>query len=215
MRWQLELLSGPEAGFRAIDVTRMKRELHEFSSVTSRDADIAGKLDAAREWLEDLTGRILVDETWRLSIDHTGELEIDQSNPRLSGTSDTSPSSGQPGIYLRRSPVIAITSLVTVDADGDETLIDEGEYALRAAESKWPYVVQQSTGTWSTSNMRITFRAGFADRTGSPVDDETVIPARFKEAIILWVKGNYDDDDESMQRAVDIARRLSAQVGFA
>lgn len=210
MRWALEQLTQPE-DIDVVSLARMKRELREFTSVTSRDTDIAAKLVAAREWIEDRTGRILVDETWRITIDHRDELDFASLDTSRYGVAQPSPN----GVYLRRSPVIAITSIATVDGDGVETAVDEADYELRAGESKWPFVAPIASGTWLGLNMRITFRAGFADRTGSPVDDATVIPARFKEAMILWVKGNYDGDDLSMQRAVEMARDLSAQVGFA
>lgn len=209
MRWALELVSGPE--IEVIDLARMKRELREFSSVTSRDDDITAKIKAAREWIEDYTGRVLVDETWKLTIDHTGELEIEETTPALSGFANPA----AVGVFLRRSPALAIVSVYTVDAEGDETLVDDGEYEIQAADSKWPYVVPRASATWSSANLRITFRAGFADRTGSPQDDATVVPERFKEAMILWVKSNYDGDDAALEAAKNLARPLRAHVGFA
>ena len=211
MRWALEQLTQPE-DIEVVSLARMKRELREFASATSRDDDITSKITAAREWIEDFTGRILVDETWRLTIDHTGEFDFSSVDTSRSGVAQPSPN----GVYLRRSPAIAITSIVTVDGDGAETTVDEADYELRAGDSKWPFVAPVA-GTWLGSNMQITFRAGFADRTGSPVDDATVVPARFKEAMILWVKAAYDDEDSelNMERALAIAKTLRAQVGFA
>jgi hypothetical protein len=209
VRWALEQLTQPE-DIDVVSLARMKRELREFASVTTRDDDITAKLVAAREWIEDLTGRILVDETWRLTIDHDDELDFASLDTSQVGVAQPSPN----GVYLRRSPVIAVTSIATVDSDGVETTVDEADYELRAGDSKWPFVAPLA-GTWLASNMRITFRAGFADRTGSPMDDATAVPARFKEAMILWVKGNYDGDDASTKAAMDIAMKLRAQVGFA
>jgi hypothetical protein len=72
-----------------------------------------------------------------------------------------------------------------------------------------------NSSTWGSANIRITFRAGFADMTGSPQDDASVVPERFKQAMILWVKSNYDDDPASFEAAKNLAMPLRAHVGFA
>lgn len=210
MRWLLELVSGPE--IEVITLERMKRELREYSGITTRDDDITAKIAAAREWLEDDTGRVMVDETWRLSIERTGDLFTNYAVPARSLYGTSLPTRD---VYLRRSPVLAITSVVTIDAEGAETAVDAGDYQLRDADSKWPMLVPIGSGTWGSGNVRITFRAGFADRTGSPQEDATVVPERFKQAMILWVKANYDGDEKSMDAAKALAMPLRAHIGFA
>jgi hypothetical protein len=210
MRWILELVSEPE--IEALELAQMKRELREFDSVTSRDDDITAKIKSAREWVEDFTGRVLVDETWRLSIERTGSLFTTDPDVGRVFSGAVGPTRD---IYLRRSPILAITSVVTVDAEGVETTVDAADYQLRDADSRWPMLVPINSSTWGSANIRITFRAGFADMTGSPQDDASVVPERFKQAMILWVKSNYDDDPASFEAAKNLAMPLRAHVGFA
>ena len=213
MRWQLELVSGPE--IEPVTLAEMRRHLRMFEDVTDEDADITALITGAREWVEDYTGRILIDQTWRLSIDQTGDLWLDPATTSVIVSDDPD----SPGFYLRRSPILAIVSVNTVDADGAETLVDTADYELRAADSKFPFLVPTSLATWQDANLRIEFRAGFADLTGSPQDDAGVVPERFKQAMKLWVEAHYDRDEKMMQQLLDaaenIAKRLKGQVGFA
>ena len=211
MRWILELVSDADV-IECVTLAQMKRELGEFSDITSRDADITAKIKAAREWVEDYTGRVLVDETWRMSIERTGSLFV--TDPDVNRVFSGAVGAAR-DVYLRRSPVIAITSVVTVDADGVETAVAAADYEVRGAASKWPMLVPILTATWGASNVRITFRAGFGDQTGSPQSGAEVVPERFKQAMILWVKANYDDDPAAMAAAENLVRPLRVHVGFA
>lgn len=210
MRWLIERVTDPE--IEVIELAQMKRELREFADVTTRDDDITAKIKAAREWIEDYTGQVLVDSTWRYSLERTGSLF--NSDPDV-GRVFSGVIGPTRDVYLRRSPVIAITSIVTVDGNGAETTVDAADYQLRDIGSRWPMVVPIGSGSWGSSNIRVTFRAGYADRTGSPQTGAEVVPERFKQAMILWVKWNYDGDKESLEAAERIASRLKAHVGIA
>jgi hypothetical protein len=210
MRWLLELVDGPE--IEVLELAQMKRELREFAGVTSRDTDITAKIQAAREWIEDYTGQVMVDETWRLSIERTGDMFTDYAVARRSLYGTVMPTRD---VYLRRSPLLAITSVVTVDADGAETAVDAADYDLRDDTGKWPLLVPISTATWGSSNVRITFRAGYADRTGSPQQDASVVPERFKQAMILYTRWLYDLNDDHMKAAESVARPLRVSLGIA
>ena len=61
MNFVLERLTQPE--MEVVTLAEMKRHLRLFSSVTDEDADITALIVAAREWVEDYTGRVLVDQT--------------------------------------------------------------------------------------------------------------------------------------------------------
>jgi len=213
MRFVLERIIGPDDTVDVVTVTEIKRHLGEFASVSDRDTDIQDLIDAAVEWAEDYTGRVLVDQTWRLTV---GPDTFD--NTTADAASTWSADVGGDGIYLRKSPALAITRLATVDAiTGAETVIDADTYELRESASKWPRLVLLS-GAWSAGTTRVTFRAGYCDRTGSPVQAATVIPARYRSAIKLHVEAHYDrstDMDKLLKAAENLLKPERCEMGFS
>ena len=220
-RFVLERVTQPES--EPVTTAEMKRHLGEFDSVTERDGDIDSLVTAAREWAEHFTGRALMDQTWRLTVDQLGYISGD----------DVSGYVIRPGYYsgrlvwvsalneirLRKSPVLAITSIVSVDSAGAETTIDASTYELREADSKWPRVVGLNGTTWGAGTFRITFRAGYADTTGSPQQTSAEVPARFKNAIKFWAEAHYDRDSVMMEKLVkaaeDMIRPERVELGLA
>lgn len=208
-RWVLERVTDPE--IEPVTAAAFVRNVGEFSAAaTERADDIAAVISTAREWAEKLTGRALIDQTWRLTIsDGTGASYDPVQEP---------PPSVLCGVYtgrtseiaLRRSPVIAISSFVSVDAAGVETTIDASTYELREADSKWPKLVGLNGASWTTGTFRITFRAGYANRDVSPAEGAEVVPARFKQAILLYAEALYDRDERRMQSLMDTAEGLIA-----
>lgn len=212
MRWSFERVSLPE--IEVVTLAEMKRHLREFDNVTDQDDDIEALIVAAREWVEQYTGRALIDQTWRLNISSSSTIDGETSSYAY-GDYEWS----LHGIYLRRSPVLEITSFVAVDSAGDETAVDSSTYELREADSKWPHIAGLNGSGWATGDYRITFRAGYADRLGSPQEDASVVPNRFKQAIKLHVEAMYDRDKDMMQKLLDTAEMLiqpeRCNVGFA
>jgi len=190
MNFVLERVSNPE--IEPVSLAEMKRHLRLFDDITTEDDDISALIQAGREWVEDYTGRVMVDSTWRLSID-----------AYVSGD-----------IALRRSPALALTSFVSVAADGTETLLEDvgsptvNTYEIAEADGKWPRLVPLTGAVWTAGKLRVEFRAGFADRLISPQQDASVIPVRFKQAIKLWVEANYDRDKDMMRILLDTAAML-------
>jgi uncharacterized phiE125 gp8 family phage protein len=205
----LEPVSGPD--IEPVTLEEMKRDLGEFAGITARDTDISGLITGAREWAEDFTGCALVDQAWRLTVE---QMAAPRRGVQWAADADWS----RGGILLRRSPVLGITSFKTVDSSNTETDVDPTTYALVDADSKWPRIVALNGGTWTSGVFRIVLRAGYADRTGSPQQDASVIPQRFKTAIRLHVKAHYDAD-ENMDRLVKAAeamlKPLRTHLGFA
>jgi uncharacterized phiE125 gp8 family phage protein len=195
MRFTLERVTQPE--FEPVTLAEMKRHLRAYDDITTDDDDITALIKAAREWVEDYTGRTLIDTTWRLTL---GDYVPTDTTGMIIGEL---PLSTQ-GIPLRRSPVIAIVSVATVDADNVETVVDSADYQLREADSKWPVIV----GLVAATTTRIVFRAGFADRVASPGQGAEVVPVRFLQAMKLWVEANYYRDEKMMLPLLDVAERL-------
>lgn len=210
MRFTLERVSDPD--IEPVTVAEFVRNVGEFAAnATVREADIERLIAGAREWAEHETGRALIDQAWRLTItDGVGAVYDPVQRPPPEGyyTGQTGPRTGE--ILLMRSPVLAITSFVTVDAAGDETAVDAATYELREADSKWPRLVGLDGTTWGTGTFRIGFRAGYANRVASPQEDASVVPARFKQAILLHAQAYYDRDEKMMEKLLDAAERLIA-----
>lgn len=210
MRFTLERVSEPD--IEPITAAEFVRNVGEFpAAATSRADDISRLIAGAREWAEHYTGRALIDQTWRLTItDGVGALYDPVQKPPPVGyyTGQTGPRVGE--ILLMRSPVLAITSFVTVDASGDETAVDAATYELREQDSKWPRLVGLDGTTWGTGTFRIVFRAGYANRVASPQEDAGVVPERFKQAILLHAEAHYDRDEKMMEKLLEAAENLIA-----
>jgi hypothetical protein len=208
MKFVLERVTQPD--IEPVTLADMKVSLREFTQVTALDGDITSFIQGAREWVEDFTGRALIDQTWRLSIGEERWLTwlYPQRNTNVVTPINLSTwSHNRDGIYLRKSPALSIVSFVTVGTDGVETTVDPTTYELRDANSKWPRLFGLNGATW-TPPMRITFRAGYADRASSPQQDTSVVPVRFVHAMKLWVEANYDRDEKMMSQLLDTAERL-------
>ncbi|MES2634022.1 MAG: hypothetical protein V4669_13695 [Pseudomonadota bacterium] len=211
MRFALERVTGPES--EVITLAEARLHLDCFSDQTDDNTEIEGLIVAAREWVEDFTGRCLMDQTWKLTVDQTGIL-LPSESARFIWASRI----GE--VMLRKAPVLAIVSVVTVDSDGAETAVDTADYLLREPDSKWPRLVPTSLATWTGSDLRITFRAGYADTTGSPQQTVAEVPYRFKQAMKLWIKANYHTTDAGdmetlIKAAENLIRPERVELGFA
>ena len=213
MKFTLERVTEPE--IEPIDLAEMKRHLRCFAEVTTEDADITTLIAGAREWVEDYTGRALIDQTWRLTLD--GRRHAWLGGDRVGGYSPGPVGFGEREwrhwiargeILLRRAPILAVTSFVSVDAAGIESDIDPATFALREADSKWPRIVPLNGVTWPAGTLRIEFRAGFADRLGSPQQGAEQVPVRLLQAMKLWAESMYDRDPVMMPLLLNVAERL-------
>lgn len=205
MNFVLERVTQP--GIEPVSLTEAKQQCRVDSDITADDDLITSLIVVAREWVEDYSGRALIDQTWRLTVSDSwlsGMTDTNTVTPIYTG--EFAPSVY--GVLLRKSPIIALSSIVSVDSAGVETELDVSDYEVREANSKWPRIKSVSGSTFSTGTHKIVYRAGFADRTGSPTQDATVVPARYKHAIKLHVEAHYDRDQVMMQKLLDAAVNL-------
>lgn len=204
MRFVLERVTQP--AIEPVTLAEIIQHVREFSSASAAtQTELTDLIVAGREWAESYTGRALIDQTWRLSIaDYSIPWVVDAANCQCGSFVRA----GDGSLLLYKSPALAITSFVSVDSAGTETDIEASTYALRDAASKWPRVVPLSGASWTAGPLKIEFRAGYADRLGSPQTGAEVVPARFKQAIKLWVEANFDRDKDMMPLLLDTARRL-------
>lgn len=213
MRITLERVSGP--AIEPVTLAQMRTHLRAWEDITDDDDAIEAIYTAAREWVEDYTGRALIEQTWRMTVDRRIE-----NGPRGRFEPFLNPENGYgwyqweakdqvAGWILRRSPVIAITSFVTVDAEGTETAVDADGYRLEAGDSKWPSIFPVNSGLWTGNMFRVTFRAGFAPGLGSPdpTPDRADVPQRYIQAMNVYATALYDQP-ENMAALIDTAERL-------
>ena len=220
MMFTFERISNPDV--EPVTLAEAKRHLKEFDGVTSRDDDIEGLIVNAREWVEDFTGRALIDQEWRLTISASDRRDGDLTvwKPKSGYVCGDYQWRRVGEIMLRKSPAMVITRFVTVDDDGVETTVDSDTYALREAGTKWPRVVALTGATWpSAAEIRIEFRAGYLEETSITQDMIDAVPQRFKQAIRLHVEAHYDRDPEMMSKllkvAEDLIRPERVEHGFA
>lgn len=210
MRFALERTAEPD--IEPIDLHAMKRSLRVFDDIDTDDEAIQELITGARQWVERETGRACIDQTWRLTL--APELG-DVSSGVITGTTTEAVTE----ILLRRSPVLAIESFVSVGADGEETAVDPASYELRESKSKWPKVVGLNGTTFASGTYRITFRAGYAERSLSPQQAGEVVPVLLKQAMRLWAEAHYTRDPKSTDLLLKTAEGLlcgeSCHVGIA
>ena len=202
--FSLECIEAPDS--EPVSLAEMKRHLREFQSSTDIDEDINALIIGGRQWAERFTGRALFAQKWRLALWHerrVPRLGFYRGGPAYFVGADHWWRRARE-IMLRRSPVIEITSFVSLNEAGEQTTIDAGTYMLRDGGSKWPRIAPLSGASWATLNdLQIEFRAGF--------EDEDAIPICFKQAIKLWAEANYDRDPQMMPLLIKTAEGLLTQ----
>ena len=132
-------------------------------------------ITAAREWVERYTGRTLVDTTLEVAFEGYPDWFIDLPKP----------------------PVIAVQSFKYRTSDGTDTTLADDQYTLDNAVALSPRIVPAYgiawPGTrWQASSLRVRYRAGYADLTGSPQDTMESVPASLRAAIKLIVAHLYE-----------------------
>jgi len=163
----LERITDPE--IEAVTLAELRQHLRLFSDITNEDAYLSELIVLAREWVTEYTGRALIDETWTQTVQEY-----------VSGS-----------ITLLRSPALAVVTFVSVGDDGAETAIDS--YELREAGGRWPRLVPPTGSTWGAGTLRLTYRAGFANREVSPQDGAEKVPRAIKHAIRLLAAHEYEN----------------------
>ena len=199
-----------------VTLAEAMQQVREFTDASEFVEDeLLRLITTAREWVETESGRALVDQTWRLTLFGS-----------ISGTADTVAGTTTPcacpdvrnEILLRRSPVLEVISVKSVDTLGVETDIDASAYELREAGGKWPRLYALDGSTWNIgSELRITYRAGYIDHSSSPATG--TVPARFKQSLLLYLESLYNKDQEMMEKlqaaAANLLRGNSSELSMA
>jgi uncharacterized phiE125 gp8 family phage protein len=182
--WTLTRLTDPDIE----PVTRAEAKLHckIDDDLTADDSLVDALITTAREWVEDYTGRALIDQTWQLTYQGYSYNEI----------------------KLNRSPVIEIDSFV-YDVSGVATTLAAANYEVSGSRTKWPKIIPAVGGSWPSNNwtrpLTIQFRAGYADRSGSPTEGAEKVPEAFKHAIKLLVGHWYENREADPKTDIPMA----------
>jgi uncharacterized phiE125 gp8 family phage protein len=164
---------------------------HLRAGIGGTDATlIEAYLQAAREAVENHTGRALMPQTWEL---------------RLQGFPDSA-------ITLQVPPLLSVTSVRYTAPNGTDTLLDPASYQIEAPfgpaaqpATLWPAVGTTWPGTRldDRSAVRVRFQAGYANAGA--------VPAALRAAILLVLGELYENREASAAKPlseVPAVRRL-------
>lgn len=156
-------------------VTLAEARLHtkQDSDITADDALITALIKAARETVENITGRALITQTWRLTLDEFP---------------------GDGVIWVPRPNLIAVSSITYKDVDGNTQTLASNQYVAdvdslpgrihRAYNVSWPNV------RGDANCITITFTAGYGAAAA--------VPESYKAAIKLLVGNWYENREQSV-----------------
>lgn len=160
-------------------------KLHLRVDINDDDEYIAACIDAAREHIETTElSSALISQTWEL-------------------VSDSVPGST---IVFPRPPLQSVTSVTFTDVDGNETVVDDGDYLVDTdswpgrlvlkADKAWPSVILPAIG-----GVVIRFVAGYGD---APAD----VPMPIRQALLLLTGDFYEnrENSQAMPGLVDVVQ---------
>jgi len=163
-------------------------EVKDHLRITTADFDtILGELiTAAREYVEKITGRALVQRT--LEAQYKDWHNFDLPYP----------------------PVISVDSIEYTDTDGNTSTVDASIYSVVSDASK---IILGYGQSWPTATLhpdeypvKVTYKAGY-EPEGSPLDYTANIPRAIKSAIKMHVELLFDrpqkDYAEKLESAIN------------
>lgn len=151
---------------------------------SSEDSLVDTYVAAARQMLERLTRRAFILQTWQTSLDHFPN-----------GCGDTFGANGY-AIPLARGPLVEVTGISYVDADGDAQVLDPSAYLAETAAQPgriWPaYQVPWPATQPGVNAVTVTYTAGYADAETFAAAEPALM-----EALRLLV-GHYGNNREAV-----------------
>jgi len=126
-------------------VSRAEMKIHLRVDTTADDELVDVLISAAREWSENFQNRSYVAQTFELKMDYFPDV-----------------------IELPRSPLISVSSIQYVDADGDTQTFDASSYRVDS-DSEPARITPAYDDSWPdvravTGAVTVTFVAGYADK---------------------------------------------------
>jgi hypothetical protein len=182
----------------------MAADLQGYLHAPDEDlTDIQGMLDAACRHVEERTQRQFLEAEWKLYLDRFPYFS------EMWGGTGWSPADAQFDdravdrrrgvIELRMCPLLAVTEVKYIDADGVEQVMDEADYDVDLVSE--PGRLMPAFGTyWPVTRIKlnavtITFSAGYPS--------SSLVPPQGLQAIRLLTNHWYDNRDLFARGAVD------------
>ncbi len=185
-------------------VSVLDAKAHMRVEIADDDALIAGLLAAAREHVEDVTGRKLITQKWQLVMDRFTEEEMAYvffNRLFVPSVFDIAANHLTPDrtrvIHIPYAPVASIDSFTVVDANGNsqvfdpsnfvEDLVGEPARIVLKEASDWPY---PAADLQTANAVQIDFTVGYGA-------DGTFVPARLLLAIKMLTAHWYENREDS------------------
>lgn len=161
-----------------ITLAEAKAHLRIPTAETGDDTYITALIQAAREYTEQITNRVFVSQTWALYLD---AFPVDDLQK----------------LYLKRPPLISVSSIQYYDNDDVLQTWSSSEYVVDTVGffgeiypgRNYSYPVARDF----YNSVIITYVAGYADSGSSPVDLADNVPETIKSAIKILVAHMYEN----------------------
>jgi uncharacterized phiE125 gp8 family phage protein len=166
-----------------------KTQLRIDASVTADDAFITGLIANATNYMEEATGRAIIDQTWKLVLD--GFPGASGNDQWWDGVREGHVNTlfGQSGpIELLRHPAKSITSITTFTQDDVSSVVPSTTYLLNSSAAR---VTLRNGKTWPVSlrefdAVEILYVAGYGA-------DGTLVPRGLRQGILVCVAHWYEN----------------------
>jgi len=190
----LRLISPPAT---AVSLTEAKA----FLRVVDADEEslIAGFVDAATAYIEQYTGRALMDQTWELVLDSFPSTLGSASFDPLCLPSPTSAGAG--AIKIPKPPLIEVVSVKYSDPSGVEQTVPTSDYYVDNVTRPYGWVVPQGGSlSWpatldAINAVTVRFRAGYLNTNSPPTEN---IPRDIKSALLMALGAFFENRQETV-----------------
>jgi uncharacterized phiE125 gp8 family phage protein len=162
-------------------VTLTEAKAHCRIDSTDSDTILATMITAARQWCETYCQRSLVQRTYRADV------------PYFASVYD-----------LPMKPLASLSSVKYYNSDSPQALTELDSTYYNADTGRGMIYLDADSGNLPSHAVRhdavqITFVAGYAPGTGSPIDHAENVPAAIKAAILLQVGDLFENRERSTQ----------------
>lgn len=143
-------------------------------------------IEAATDYAESFQGRALIDQTWDLYLDSWPDAIL-QGSRQVNE------------IKIPKPPLIEVVGVFYLDSAGVEQTVDAALYTVDTAGE--PGRVVLKSGSWPTlpemaNAVRVRFRSGYVDASGSPAVG--VVPKTTFAAILIIVADLYANRESAV-----------------